>query len=140
MSVWRMFGGKKDVSVTSQPVLPYNGTSGWSGSQASYQRAKTADRDGTTFNRQQSTLTYLAARGPHGATWRDLSEYFGWHHGTASGVLSVLHKTNQIARLTERRNKCQVYVLPDFVLGRDVARQGRLRKPCSNCGHIEEWQ
>jgi DNA-binding MarR family transcriptional regulator len=55
-----------------------------------------------------------------GLTWRELSDRTGWHHGTASGALSVLHKEGLIARLEERRDRCQIYVLPEFVLGREV--------------------
>jgi len=97
------------------PELPYAGTSGWSGSSTSRNRAIEADKSGKTRDRQQQVLTLLANAGGHGMTWQELSTETGWHHGTASGALSVLHKTDRIARLTEKRNKCKVYVLPDEV-------------------------
>jgi hypothetical protein len=46
------------------------------------------------------------------------------HHGQASGALSVLHKEGRIARLTERRNRCAVYVLPEYVQGRETSPHG----------------
>jgi hypothetical protein len=68
-------------------------------------------------------MTLLAQAGNAGLTWRELSVLSGWHHGTASGVLSVLHKGQRIARLTERRGKCLVYVLPEHVAGRETQEQ-----------------
>ena len=103
------------------PVLPYGGSSGWSGSDTSRARADIADRTGATESRQAITLGLLRRAGIDGLTWRDLSEQTGWHHGTASGALSVLHRDGQIARLSERRTKCQIYVTRDNVLGRPTA-------------------
>lgn len=103
------------------PVLPYGRTSGWSGSETSRERARNADRSGMTESRQAITLGLLRRAGIDGLTWRDLSEQTGWHHGTASGALSVLHKDGQIARLSERRDKCQIYVSRENVLGRPTS-------------------
>lgn len=104
--------------------LPYAGTSGWSGSATSQERAAREDADGTTSRRQDQTLFALAGRHSMGLTWRELGQARGWHHGQASGVLSVLHKTGRIARLVERRDKCAVYVLPDYVGDRTTAPHG----------------
>lgn len=116
------------------PVLPFAGTSGWSGSDTSRERAVTQDKDGTTKNRQTLTLRILWEKSKYdGITWSELSEATGWHHGTSSGVLSVLHKGGFIVRLRERRNKCAVYVSPVFTNGRE--RSERKVKTCKNCGH-----
>lgn len=104
--------------------LPYAGTSGWSGSDTSQERAEQEDSDGTTSRRQEQTLASLAGRHGEGLTWRELGTARGWHHGQASGVLSVLHKTGRIARLTERRDRCAVYVLTDYVGDRITAPHG----------------
>jgi hypothetical protein len=119
------------------PLLPYAGTSGWSGSDTSRARAVRADSDGTTSAHQQRALEYLSRRGFVGATWRDLADEYGWHHGTASGVLSVLHREGVIARLSESRNRCKVYVLPDYLGARTTEQHGRKARPCSKCGHVE---
>lgn len=103
------------------PVLPYGGSSGWSGSETSKERADRADRSGATNLRQAQTEWLVHRAGIDGLTWKDLSERTGWHHGTASGALSVLHKAGKIARLSERRDKCQIYVTPENVLGRETA-------------------
>jgi len=103
------------------PVLPYRGTSGWSGSDTSEDRARRADQDGTTGRRQRQTLMLLNFAGYAGLTWKELSDLTGAHHGSASGALSVLHKAGLIARLKARRNRCAVYVGLDHVDDRDLA-------------------
>ena len=101
-----------DVPDVHLPVLPYGVTSGWSGSSTSKERAERDDKTGTTSERQRQVVRYLASQGTRGATWQDLAHRFGWHHGTASGALSVLHKAGVIARLAETRDRCKVYVHP----------------------------
>lgn len=115
------------MSGDSGPVLPYAGTSGWSGSDTSHERALEADSSGVTGRRQRDALAYLDGAGPWGVTWQELGAAMGAHHGTASGVLSVLHKAGRIARLAERRNRCKIYVLPEHVNGRETERHGRRR-------------
>jgi hypothetical protein len=83
------------------------------------------------------TLTLLANSGYSGMTWKELADATGWHHGTSSGVLSVLHKADRILRLNESRNRCKVYVLDFYLEGRDVENHGRKVRPCANCGHVE---
>lgn len=107
------------------PALPYAGTSGWSGSDTSKARAVTADSNGTTSKRQADTIRLLAASGAEGVTVVELRQRYGWHHGQASGVLSVLHKEGVIARLHESRDRCKVYALPEFVNGRETEPHGR---------------
>lgn len=116
----------------NQPVLPYAGTSGWSGTNTSRERAITEDGNGTTGLRQRQTITHVRHQEFRGLTWKELSEITNWHHGQASGALSVLHKAGLIARLVERRNKCAIYVAPEFVNGRKYSLQKI--KTCKHCG------
>jgi len=102
------------------PVLPYGGTSGWSGSETSRDRAITADTSGQTTERQQRVLSLLRRAGQYGMTWKELGEETGWHHGTASGALSVLHKAGKIERLSQTRLRSQIYVMPENVQGRQT--------------------
>jgi hypothetical protein len=120
-------------ALLNQPELPYSGTSGHSGTDTSKARALNADRSGKTALRQAQTLNLLAQRKLMGITWKELSEITGLHHGTASGVLSVLHKAGRIARLKESRDGCKVYVDVACVEGRVVEKQGR-KKCCPHCG------
>lgn len=115
------------------PELPYAGTSGFSGTDTSRDRAIAEDSNGTTGRRQLETLMFLAMRANHGATWKELAEQLSLHHGSASGVLSVLHLAGKVERLNETRNRCKVYVLPDFVLGR-LTEKRRSPACCPHCG------
>ena len=83
--------------------------------------------------RQAQALTLLSREKMAGLTWKEFSEITGLHHGTASGVLSVLHKVGRIARLKETRNGCKVYVDIACIQGRVIERQGR-KKCCPHCG------
>ena len=114
------------------PLTPYAGTSGWSGSQTSRDRAITQDKDGTTKSRQSETMRLVLATKSYGMTWKELSDQTGWHHGTASGALSVLHKAGFLERLTDRRNKCAIYVGVESVNGRSTAKVKP--KTCKHCG------
>ncbi len=137
-TLWDQFGSLPLVMEAlingSSPSLPYAGTSGWSGSSTSRARAEDADKSGVTSYRQSAALFALYQAGESGLTWKELGDAMGWHHGTASGVLSVMHKDGRIARLKESRSRCKVYVHGDFVAGREVEPHGRKPKPCPNCG------
>jgi DNA-binding MarR family transcriptional regulator len=109
------------VDELLHPVLPYAGTAGWAGSATSQERESRDLEKGYTLDRQQGVLNILARKGACGAIWGEIGDEMGLHHGAASGVLSVLHKAGYVVRLTERRNKCQVYVLPKYAQGRELA-------------------
>jgi hypothetical protein len=100
----------------TQPVLPYNGKSGHvSDSDTSTDRAIHEDATGITAKRQLLVLDYVAKRGSTGATWRDVADDLGLHHGQASGVLSVLHGAGRIfVWKASKRLNCQVYVDASF--------------------------
>lgn len=118
--------------------LPYAGTSGWSGTNTSKQRAVTRDTNGDTAEVQAFVYRYLLWQRETGATWKEIAEASGWHHGIVSGALSNLHKTDKIARLLETRARCRVYVLHSYVGDRETDSQGRKPKPCPNCGHVND--
>lgn len=112
--------------------LPYpesggGATQGWSGSDTSQERAVRERDEGTVALRQRQALEWLGNAEARGLTWRDLADVMGWHHGQASSVLSVLHMDGRIARLAERRNRCHVYVLNEYVNGRDTQPHGGRR-------------
>jgi hypothetical protein len=56
-----------DVAVS----LPYNGSSGWSGTDTSEERAKEADSTGRTAEVQTFVFRYLLWQRSHGATWKE---------------------------------------------------------------------
>jgi hypothetical protein len=124
---------QRSQSLLSMPELPYDQTSGHSGTDTSKARAIDADRSGKTAMRQVQALELLNATYEQGLTWKEFSLITGLHHGTASGVLSVLHKAGRIARLKESRNGCKVYVGLNWVENRVIEKQGR-NKCCPHCG------
>lgn len=102
-------------------------SSGWTGSDTSRERAEHADATGTTGARQADAERRLGRARYHGMTWRELAEATGMHHGQASGVLSNLHHDGRVLRLTLTRERCGVYVLPEFIAGRQTADYGRTK-------------
>lgn len=108
------------------PVTPYAGTSGWSGSTTSHDRAARRDGDGSTESLQRVLLAMVGSRGPRGVTVAEARRALpSVHHGSISGALSNLHKAERIACLTERRGSCHPYVLPQYVRDRETRPQGR---------------
>ena len=71
-------------------------------------------------------LRLVDAAGHTGVTIAELRDALpAHHHGTLSGVLSLLHRDMRIARLVDKRNGCKIYVEPDFLDGRSAEAQGR---------------
>lgn len=74
---------------------------------------------------QKTILRLIDDSGHQGLTVAELRDLIpDHHHGTLSGVLSVLHANLEIARLSEKRAGCKVYVHPDFLDGRSAEAQG----------------
>jgi len=117
----------------AEPILPYAGTSGWSGSDSSLAAIIAQDKDGRTLTQQRTAFKWVVEAGCFGKTWRELALRTGWHHGSASRTLSILHKEGYIVRLKETRDNCAIYVAPNCVDGREIAQ--RKVKTCKNCGH-----
>lgn len=132
--------------MLTEPLLPYAGTSGHSGTDTSQERAEREDGDGTTHKRQRDTMQIVetgrfngfdlraGADGhpvgrEHGITVKELRNFTGWHHGQASSTLSTLHKEGLLARTSERRDRCKVYVAPEYLNGRVGEPHGRTTPP-----------
>lgn len=107
--------------MSDEPSLPFGGTEGWSGSDTSRERAYRDATDGTASARQRAVLDYLSGSEGDGATWAEVADALDLHHGQASASLSSLHLEGRIARLKERRQRSQIYVLPEYVGDREVA-------------------
>jgi hypothetical protein len=119
----------------SSAYVPYNGTAGWSGTDTSMQRAIDNISSGREENNQQKALHLLKHMGKLGLTWKELANETGWHHGTASGVLSVLHMSGAIVRTYTIRNRCKVYVHQNFKDEVKVEPYKKREKLCPHCGH-----
>ena len=119
----------------SSAYVPYNGTAGWSGTDTSQQRAVDNISSSREENNQQKALRLLKRRGTAGLTWKELSMETGWHHGTASGILSILHMSGAIVRLYTVRNRCKVYVHQNFKDEVKVEPRAKKEKLCPHCGN-----
>lgn len=107
--------------MTDLPILPYAGTSGWSGSSTSRERAERNDSSGRTETRQSQALRILQQHGGHGATSAEVGAALGIPHQSYSAVMSVLHKEGLVARLQARRGGREIYVLPQFIADRPTS-------------------
>lgn len=111
-----------DYRGMERPVVPYGGSSGWSGSEASRERAEYLDRSGITSKRQRKTMSLLEFY-DNGLNWHGLNALTGWGHQGCSAVLSTLHKENYIVRLATKVNGSHLYVLPENVAGRPISHR-----------------
>jgi hypothetical protein len=119
----------------STAYVPYNGTAGWSGTDTSQDRALYNLRTGRELNNQQKALAVLKEVRESGLTWKELSDRTGMHHGTASGVLSVLHMAGVILRSTRKRNNCKLYYSIEFSEGVPYEAYKKKEKLCPHCGN-----
>lgn len=119
----------------SNTFVPYNGTAGWSGTETSKDRAMYNLRTGREYNNQQKALVLLKEVRSNGLTWKEFSDHVGIHHGTASGVLSVLHQAGAILRSIHIRDGCKIYYSIEY--GDTVPHEPykKKQKLCPNCGH-----
>jgi hypothetical protein len=117
----------RDVEGEFVPSLPYAGTEGYAGSDTSRLRAQNDAVSGVASKRQRYVLIMAARAGEKGITVAELRDV-NLHHGRVSGALSVLHRTGRLMRLTEIRDKCKVYVLPQYVGDRATEPHGVIHK------------
>jgi hypothetical protein len=122
----------------SRAYLPYAGTSGWSGSQTSYERAISTDESGLTSHNQLMFMSDLLFTGAEGLTAREWGHLRNLEHQTYSSIPSILHEGGFVERLVQKRGRHQIYVLPEYVNGRETApHRSKKQQTCSNCGHTE---
>lgn len=115
--------------------VPYNGTAGWSGTDTSKLRAVENLVSGREQNRQEQALSLLKEANVNGLTWKEMSALTGWHHGTTSGILSVLHQSGAVVRLYKTRGRCKVYMHQNFKGGMLVEEYKKREKLCPHCGN-----
>ena len=117
------------------PYKPYKGTAGWSGTDTSQARAVDNIKSGREKNHQILALAHLKLSGLSGVTWKELADSQGWHHGTASGILSVLHQSGAIVRAIKARNRCKIYVHQDYKDSIMHEVYKKREKLCPHCGN-----
>lgn len=102
-------------------LFPYAGTSGHSGGDTSRERAERNDSLGLTSERQARVMSQISRSEEHGRTCAELEFALWLGHGSISGALSVLHQAGRLVRLTERRSRQFVYVLPKWQADRELS-------------------
>ena len=101
---------------------------------ASKARAHNEARDGTRNSRHKKILKYLDLYGRAGATWKELGERLGLHHGQISGALSNMHKNGEVFTLVAQRDRCHPYVHAKFREG--FAPEERFDEPAKTAGAL----
>jgi hypothetical protein len=108
------------ADLIEHPSLTYpeadgTSTTGHSGTDTSAAQARSPKR----AKAQQIVLAYLTRREVRGATVAELRQWYpSMHHGSISSALTNLHRDGRLARLEEKRDRCHVYVVPEFANGR----------------------
>jgi hypothetical protein len=117
-------------TTSAEPTLGYNDTGGYDSNSDTSREAAYHDLvTGITAKAQRLTMILAYQQGKHGITIAELREAKGaLHHGKMSSALTNLHKGGRLARLAERRGRCHVYVVPEFVDERET-QQYRANRP-----------
>lgn len=95
--------------MSNELPAPYVGAS-----DTSRARAINEDLKGITTRRRQQVSDYVRAEYTYGATWSEIANATGLHHGQVSGALSKLHEMGFIFQVRETRNGSHPYVHADF--------------------------
>lgn len=83
-------------------------------SDTSKARALREDADGTTARRRLQLIQLVEETGVVGATWKELADITGLHHGQVSATLSRLHENGHVFQLVATRNGCHPYVTDTY--------------------------
>lgn len=116
------------------PITPYAGSSGWSGSSTSERRAAEEDASGVTAARQRAVLIHVSDCGEEGATWHEVADALGLHHGQVTSALSNLHRSGHLIRTSRVRGRSKVYMSASYGEVYANEAQGRKRSACPHCG------
>ena len=108
------------VTFPAPTMIEYPGMgSGHAGNDTSRERQEREDATGITARTQRDAMFWLGKQEGEGMTAAELEDILGIGHGRASSALSHLHRAGHIRRIKERRNRHEVYVLPEYVDGRE---------------------
>lgn len=92
-----------------------------SANEVGHSGSSTSEESAKRINGKQTIRVHevVAGKQGFGMTCRELEVRLGVGHGSASGALTRLHRDGWLTRLTERRDRQQVYVDPAWVDGRE---------------------
>lgn len=75
---------------------------------------------GATSDLKRAIWNTVDRKGSAGMTVKEFTHLSGEHHGQVSGAFSTMHQRGDLARLTERRARYEVYVVPQYLNGRQT--------------------
>lgn len=105
--------------IPTMVEYPNGHGSGHAGNATSKERQLREDASGLTATRQAKALEAVELAAGHGITVAELEELLSIGHGQASSALSHLHRAGRVKRITARRSKQEIYVLPEHVGDRE---------------------
>lgn len=83
-------------------------------------------------------MSDLLFTGEQGLTSKEWGDIRNLEHQTYSSIPSVLHEGGFVERLSNRRGRHEIYVLPEYVNGRETKpHRSKMKHTCSNCGFSE---
>lgn len=121
------------MATTEPTMIPYPGMGSGhaTGSDTSKERQERNDATGITSRVQQAVYNWLSDVGAEGVTSAEVTDKYGIGEGMSSSALSHLHRAGKIRRVKMRRKRHEIYVLPEYVNGREESpyrprlKQGR---------------
>jgi ribosomal protein S25 len=129
VTTWDENAGEPGV-LTEPTMIPYGSTgSGHAGNDTSRERQERNDASGVTSRAQLAALKLLMEYKSEGITAAEFEDQMGIGHGMASSALSHLHRANRVKRVKMRRKRHEIYVLPEYVNGREESPYRPRLKP-----------
>lgn len=108
------------MAVGERMMKPYPGMgSGHAVNDTSEERQQRNDGSGNTSHVQSTVLKVLGRLKAEGMTAAELEDALQIGHGMASSAFSHLHRAGRVKRVKMRRGRHEIYVLPEYVNGRE---------------------
>lgn len=122
-------------------MKPYPGMgSGHAGNDTSRERQERNDATGITSASQRAVFQALHVAKSDGLTALDVELGLRIGHGGASSALSHLQRAGKITRIKHRRKRYEIYVLPEYVNGREESPYRPRNKPEKPARDISDGQ
>ena len=137
------FATTTDPRMSEPLMIPYPGDHGSgsaAGSDTSKERQVRNDASGVTSLVQRAVYAQLGEVKAEGLTALDVELGMKIGHGGASSALSHLHRAGRITRIKMRRNRHEIYVLPEYVNGRTESPYRPRLKPAKPARDIGDEQ
>jgi hypothetical protein len=132
------------MSLGPEPLMkPYpngHGSGSAAGSSTSKERQEHNDAYGITSLVQRAAYAQLGAKKSEGMTVAEFEDLTTLGHGQSSSAFSHLHRAGKIRRIKMRRKRHEIYVLPEYVNGREESPYRPRLKPAKPARDISDEQ